>query len=578
MAIFLSVISCQNRPQSSVPSNREWAAYQKDFFAELWALFPASASAVGLHEFDGQLKVPTAHRQEEIRGFYKKYLGRLGQIDKNVLHSSEAMDYELVKNYLEGSAWEQDVLKAQEWNPQTYNIGNTLAVVLEGGTTGEAQKLKAMAQKLAVVPEYYEAAIKNIKKPTREHLEFAIKQIGSLPDYLKGDVKRRFEASSLSVAEKTDAALKIDAAIKAANTFVDKLQAMRNKLEKTKGFRSFRLGRELYAQKFVYDLQASHTADEIFKKAIEQKASTHAEMIKIADELWPKYFPKQKKPAQKLSMVKKLLEKISQNHIKPAEFLPTIEKQIPQLWDFVVKKNLLTLDPKKKLKVRATPVYERGFAGASVDSPGPFDADRETFYNVTPLDGMPPEKQESYLREYNNYTLQILNIHEAIPGHYVQLVYSLKSPSLIKQVFGSGTMIEGWAVYGERMMLEAGYGNNEPEMWLMYHKWRLRVICNTILDYSLHNLNMSKTEALKLLIGEAFQETAEAAEKWNRATYSQVQLASYFTGFTEIYEFREELKKAQGSKFNLKAFNEKFLSYGSAPIKFIKEDMRKEWL
>ena len=137
-------------------------------------------------------------------------------------------------------------------------------------------------------------------------------------------------------------------------------------------------------------------------------------------------------------------------------------------------------------------------------------------------------------------------------------------------------MIEGWAVYTERMMLENGYGNNEPEMWLMYYKWHLRAVCNTIIDYSIQVLGMRKEETIKLLVEDAFQQKQEAENKWRRATLSQVQLTSYFTGFTEIYELRDELKSRQGDKFKLKEFHEKFLSYGSAPVKYIRELMLEE--
>ena len=211
-----------------------------------------------------------------------------------------------------------------------------------------------------------------------------------------------------------------------------------------------------------------------------------------------------------------------------------------------------------------------GVAGASISAPGPYDKNGNTYYNVGSLSGWDKEKAESYLREYNHYILQILNIHEAIPGHYTQLVYANQSPSIIKSIFGNGAMIEGWAVYTERMMLENGYGNNEPEMWLMYYKWNLRTTCNTILDYGVHVNNLSKEDALNLLINEAFQQKAEAEGKWKRVSVTQVQLCSYFTGYTEIYDFREELKKKMGDKFNLKQFHEKFLSYGSAPVKYIK--------
>jgi uncharacterized protein (DUF885 family) len=219
----------------------------------------------------------------------------------------------------------------------------------------------------------------------------------------------------------------------------------------------------------------------------------------------------------------------------------------------------------------------KGVAGASISSPGPYDKNGNTYYNVGSLASYTKEAAESYLREYNDYTLQILNIHEAIPGHYTQLVYANQSPSLIKAIFGNNPMIEGWAVYGERMMLENGYPNlNGPstdEMWLMYYKWHLRSVCNTILDYSIHVLSISKEDALNLLEKQAFQQNAEAENKWRRATLTSVQLCSYFTGYAEIFELREECKKRDGEKFDLKKWHNKFLSYGSAPVKIIRKFM-----
>ena len=216
-----------------------------------------------------------------------------------------------------------------------------------------------------------------------------------------------------------------------------------------------------------------------------------------------------------------------------------------------------------------------GVAGASVTSPGPYDKTGNVYFNVGSLAGWPADKAESYLREYNQYTLQILCIHEAIPGHYVQQVYANKSPDIIKAVLENGAMIEGWAVYGEQMMLENGYGNNAPEMWLMWYKWNLRTVCNTILDYSVHVKDMSKEDAIHLLTKEAFQQAAEAEGKWKRVSVSRVQLTSYFTGYKEIIELREAYKKQQGKDYTLKGFNEKFLSYGSAPVKYIRELMLK---
>ena len=260
-------------------------------------------------------------------------------------------------------------------------------------------------------------------------------------------------------------------------------------------------------------------------------------------------------------------------HCQPDSFQDAIRNQIPKLSAFVRYKKLLYLDPSKPLVVRKEPAYMAGVAGASISAPGPLEKAGNTYYNVGSLAGMSAGEKESYLREYNSYILQILNIHEAIPGHYTQLVYANKNPSLVKSIFGNGAMIEGWAVYSELMMLENGYGGNTPEMWLMYYKWNLRTVCNTILDYSIHNLNMDEKMAMDLLQRQAFQTEAEAKGKWKRATLTSVQLCSYFTGFDAIMRLREDSKLLMGPGFDLKNFHEQFLSYGSAPVSLIAANM-----
>jgi uncharacterized protein (DUF885 family) len=296
-------------------------------------------------------------------------------------------------------------------------------------------------------------------------------------------------------------------------------------------------------------------------------------MSKISKQLWSKYFGRQAAPADSLLMISQLIDTLSSKHVKPEDFQSSIEQIIPKLNAFVKAKDLVTLDPSKPLIIRKEPGYMAGVAGASMSGPGPYDKNGNSYYNVGSLAGWSKEKAESYLREYNNYILQILSIHEAVPGHYVQGVYSNKAPSIIKAVFGNGAMAEGWAVYTEQMMLENGFGNNEPEMMLMWYKWNLRSVCNTILDYSVHSGSMTKDEAIKLLTREAFQQQAEADGKWKRVSVTSVQLTSYYTGYKEIIDLRDAYKQKMGDKYKLKEFNEKFLSYGSAPVKFIREAM-----
>jgi len=571
LCLIFFMTACQSKPKPL----SEWESYKKDFFVDLWKTFPGWAASQGLVEYADQFKIPDDNYRTERMAFYQKYQTRLDGISKTTLNTLDGMDYELLQNYLKSAVWDETVFKSTEWDPSQYNMGDSIGSILESAKLKEEEKINLLSIRLLLAPRYYEAAFANIKTPTREHTEHAIQQNRGLITFLEGDVKTRIDKSPLASDEKARALKNLGTAVQAVRDYIKNLTDLKAQLEKSKGFRSFRIGKALYAQKFQFDLQSRYTAEEMYLKAVKEKQDLHKEMRTRARELWPKYFGKTPQPASATVLIRTVLDRIARDHVEPSQFVATVEKMLPRLSQFIVEKNLLTLDPTRPLKVRATPAYSGGFASASVDAPGPFDTARETFYNVTPLDGLPPAKQQSFLREYNNYTLQILNIHEALPGHYVQLIYNTHSPSLVKAIFGNNALVEGWAVYGERMMMEEGYGDNSPELWMMYDKWRLREVCNVILDYSLHSLNMSKESVTRLLKNEAFQEDSQIEEKWNRATYSQVQLASYFTGFSEIYDLRAEMKKVLGGQFNLKHFNESFLSYGSSPIKFIREDMMR---
>jgi uncharacterized protein (DUF885 family) len=426
--------------------------------------------------------------------------------------------------------------------------------------------------RLKSVPDYYAAAQKNIQNPTLEHTNLAIQQNKGTLTYLKDVLLDSISKAQFKAHEEQSMTATVEIAANAINSYIIFLENNVKSMLQQGNSRNFRIGEELYNKKFQYEIESSYSAKEIYEKALKRKDELHYEMSRIADELWPKYMANTRPPRDEKQKIKLLIDRIALNHVHRDSFLIAVETQIKELVDFVNKKQLIYLDPSKPLVVRKTPEYMDGVAGASISSPGPYDKEGNTYYNVTPLTSYTEEEAESYLREYNHYILQILNIHEAIPGHYTQLVYANQSPSIIKSILGNGAMIEGWAVYAERMMLEEGY-NNSPEMWLMYYKWHLRVVCNTILDYSVHVLNMEEAEAMELLMNEAFQEEAEAKAKWKRATLTSVQLCSYFTGYTEIYDLREELKKKQGDKFNLKQFHETFLSFGSAPVREIKKLM-----
>ncbi|MDF3028582.1 MAG: hypothetical protein K0S23_2889 [Fluviicola sp.] len=554
-------------PKSNVNADAEFDKYKEAFVLRLWEMNPGWASGSGYHKYDSVLVVPDKERQSKEREFIQKELDQLNQFESEELADANQIDYKLIKNYLDASAWELAFFKSGEWNPSNYNICGGFAEMLANNYAPLDERLRNFSIRLKNVPAYYKAAKANIKNPTKEHTQLAIEQNRGGLSVFTADLPASLEKSTLSTKEKNVLLARSKAAQNAIEEYASWLEKLPNPNP-----RSFRIGSKLYAKKFGFDIQSDNSAKEIYQSALIHKKELHQKMVKISRQIWNKHMGSKAMPENEYELVKQLIDQISLQHTQPDNFQKDIEKQIPELEKFVKQKNLIYLDPKKPLVVRREPDYMAGVAGASISAPGPYDKGGNTYYNVGSLNGWPTERSESYLREYNDYVLQILNIHEAVPGHYTQLVYSNNSPSIIKSIFGNGAMVEGWAVYTELMMLENGY-KNSPEMWLMYYKWNLRTTCNTILDYSVHNLGFSKEQAMNLLVNEAYQQQAEAEGKWKRATLTQVQLCSYYTGFTEICSLRKELMKKQGKNFSLKTFHEKFLSYGSAPVRDIRELM-----
>lgn len=572
--------SCQNNGNGNKATkaggDEEFERFKNDFIEDLWKTYPGWAASVGYHKYDSVLIIPDEKSRQGELDFAKTVNDKLNKFDLTALNAKNKTDYKLIANFVDGINFSVNEFKSYEWDPATYNVGEAIFNVIDYKQKPLDEKLHAISKKLENVPAFFEAAKKNIKRPTKEHTELAIAQNKGSFYFFDNVFPDSLKASNLTRDEKDVFEKKAKAAKAAIEDYVNWLQkdvlAKINAHADSINSRSFRIGKELYAKKFKLDIDSRYTADEMYKKAEERKAWLHQDMNRITDQLWAKYFPKEKAPVDTLVKIKMMIDKISLQHCKREDFLQTVEKQLPELVAFINSHHILYLDSTQPLKVRKTPDYSAGVAGAGINWPGPYDKDAVTYYNVTPLTNYTAEKAESYLREYNDYVLQILNIHEAIPGHYTQGIYARRSPSMVKAILSNGAMEEGWACYVERMMLEEGY-NNSPEMQLFYDKWNLRELCNFLLDYNIQCNGWTEDQVMNLIVKQAFQQDAEAHEKYKRATLTQVQLTSYFTGLTEIYEFREELKKKLGDKFDLKKFHEQFLSYGSAPVKEIRELM-----
>ncbi|MFT7030287.1 MAG: hypothetical protein ACJA2C_001683 [Marinoscillum sp.] len=577
ITLLVLFTSCSDS-QKEKPSNDQNASFdtfKEEFLATLWEQYPGWASWAGLHEYDSVLVISSDENRQQKLIALGEIQTKLKSFELDKLSDNNKIDYYLIDNLIASEQWSISDFKSHEWNASEYNIADRAWSIINGDYASLDTRLKILSRLLEQVPSYYQAGNKNLKIPTMEHLELGIMQNKGGLEVLGDDLLDSIASSSLSEEEKQTLLTRVEESKASINNYVANLENIKLELKDDLA-RSSRIGKELFFKKYELEINSDYTAEDIYNKALAEKASLHGQMIVIADTIWNDYLAGIEKPTDEIEMVKMLIDKISEKHVSREDYFGEIQRQIPILAAFVNDHDLLTQDPSKPLVVRETPLYMRGSgAGASISSPGPYEKDEDTYYNVTPLDDYTDEEAESYLREYNHYILQILNIHEAIPGHYTQLVYGNQSPSVIKSLLANGAMIEGWANYTELMMLEEGY-NNSPEMWLMRNKWHLRGVTNTILDYSYHVLGIDKEEGMNLMVTDAFQQQTEASNKWRRLTLSSVQLSSYFTGFTQIYELREELKAKQGDQFNLKEFHEAFLSYGNAPVRHIRELMLKD--
>jgi uncharacterized protein (DUF885 family) len=561
---------------AAAPQNRNdryMDSLSMQFVTALWRIDPEDGIYVGKFDAAAKLTIPDTATRTKKLAFIDEWLDKFGKLNADKLSPNQRTDLAVLLNKLKYERWQLTTFREFEWNPAEYNVAQTFDLILNTEYAAKAQRLRTILKRLADVPAYYQAAQASIVNPTHEHTQLAIQQApGTL--VVLADLGKAAQESILSPQEKAIFAQRIANAGTAVVAWVDFLTDLDKSQVQMQRARSFRIGKDLYEQKFALEIQSANTGEQTYRKALAARDELLTRMDGLADQLWEKTMDGTAKPADRYKKIGMVIDKLSLQHTTAANFLPEIRRQIPQLQDYVIRNNLVTIDPSKPLVVRETPLYQRGVAGASIDAPGPYRPKDKTYYNVTPLDGLTPEQAESSLREYNNWMLQILNIHEAIPGHYTQLMNANRSPSLVKALFGNGAMVEGWAVYGERMMLDSGYGDNAPELWLMWCKWNLRSVSNTILDYSVHVLGMTREQAMDLLVRQAFQTPQEAAEKWKRAQLSSVQLSSYFSGYSDIMELRERRKEQLGDRFNLKQFHDQFLSYGNAPVKIIAQLMQ----
>jgi len=416
------------------------------------------------------------------------------------------------------------------------------------------------------IPNVIKQAEANLQHPPKVYTETAIEQIQGAINLVRNGLDPllgqapQMKKELAPIQEKT---------AKALEDYKNWLQT--DLLKRSDG--DFRLGAEKFRKKLRFALASDLSTEEIKKRAEADLAQTQSAIYETALPLYKKYFPKvdKKTLADKKQVTAAVLKKLAEQHPDDNTIVGYAQKVVAEATDFVKSHNIVAV-PTTPLDVIVMPEFKRGQAIAYCDSSGPLEKNGKTFYAVapTPNDWQKPRK-ESFFREYNNFMVRDLTVHEAMPGHYLQLSHSneFHAPTLVRAIFQSGSFIEGWAVYTEQVMAEQGYGG--PEVKMQQLKMRLRAIANAILDQSIHAGNMTEEQAMDLMMKETFQEEGEAVAKWKRARLSSSQLSTYFVGVTEHLDLRAAAQKKPG--FDLRKYNDQVISYGSPPVKYVRELM-----
>jgi uncharacterized protein (DUF885 family) len=532
---------------------------------------PLAATRLGDHRYDNRLDDISPEARADWAKRYRDTLARLArEIDVKKLSPSVRIDYQIFKHHLSREIWLAEYTRPFEEDPLVYNdyLTESVYLLLTQSTQPKAINVRNAAARIAQFPRIIAAAKASLGKPPRVQTETAIRRNkGAIAFYESGIYELSGENPALS--DLKPATARALPALKEYQTFLEK-----SLLPRATG--DWRLGKKRFARKLELELDAGMTAEQVLAAAETEFTRVVRDMYVIARQLWSKVRPGKPLPADdetgRRETILGVLAELNKDHGRGEDLVRDAKATVERIKAFIEKNDILRLPKPDRCMVVEMPEFQRGFSVAYLNPAPPLDPKAASCYAVSP----PPShwdtrQKESLLQEYNRNMLQVLTIHEAYPGHYVQLEYSNRHPSQVRRVLQSGVFAEGWAVYTEQMMLDQGYGDGDLALRLNQLKFYLRAVANAILDHKMHCTNMTDHEALAFLTNRVFQSEGEALGKIVRAKLSSCQLSTYFVGRMAFYNLRQKIQREMGAKFDLGRYHEAVLDHGTLPVKYLPE-------
>ena len=575
VVLALGLAACNREPAATpdlpVTQDADFQGVADRYVDESTRFSPVDGTREGDHRHDSEIDdLSPAGRAAQL-AWDQGLLAALEKIDRLRISRANQVDAAMLANSLRADIWNLTEFKRWSWDPLLYNdlAGGAIYNLMAREYAPLADRLKAASARLGKLKTLYAVARANLdvaRVPTiyAEQARARNRGVLSLID--------QFIRPNLDVLQGADRE-EMQTAILSAIRAVNEQQRWIEKelLPKAKG--DFRVGAEQFDKQLAFALHSPLDRAEIRKRADSELKRTREEMYEVARQVLagkPKAppLPSDPSPEEQQNAIAAALDLAAADRPPRDKVVEFAKNEIEKTTAFVRSKGLVTV-PNDPIEVVLMPEFQRGFAVAYCDPPGPLDVGQKTFFAISPIPREWDQKKvDSFLREYNTRAISDLTFHEAMPGHYLQLAYSNRYPSKLRSILGSGSFIEGWGVYAERVMTDAGYRDNDPLMKLVNRKWYLRGIANAIIDQAIHVDGMTREEAMRVMTHDTFQEEREAAGKWVRAEISSTQLSTYFVGFQEHWDLRQEAELRWGARFNLKDYHDRLLSFGSPPVRF----------
>ena len=592
LALLTSLAACQKAESPTAPATDGQTAAAAvsaadAAFTDLSAralegwfqLSPVSATQIGDHRFDGELDDLSEAGRARGLEFSQNLLAELQALDVAALSRENQVDAAILRNQLQYDIWNAQTLQGWAWDPQLYSglAGQAIYGLMAREFAPLPERLKSATARMQKIPALLAQARANLDpaRVPKVHAETVARQNAGVLGIVDTFITPHLD--QLDPADRQQA----QAAIDGLKTGVAEHQKWLDETLVPNAKGEFRVGAEVYDQKLQFALLSSLSRAEIKQRAEAELVRVRGEMYAIAqqvlkDTAGAPQLPDNPGPQQQQKAIEAALELAYAQHPARDQVVADARVALDRATAFVREHDLVTV-PDAPVEIIEMPEFQRGVAVAYADSPGPLDKNLKTFYAVSPMpEDWTDAQVESFLREYNSRMIDLLSIHEGTPGHYLEGWHSAKFPSTLRAVLRSGMFAEGWAVYTEKMMADAGYLDNDPLFRLVQLKFYLRTIANAILDQGVHVDGWSREQAMDLMVNQTFQQESEAAGKWTRAQLTSAQLPTYFVGVQEHFDLRKAMEEKQGDAFNLKAYHDQVLSYGAPPVRFVRELMLDE--